>query len=134
MKRNRDKRDADKPKVSRKGAVSDELIAKALRANKGIINRSAMSLDMTRNAVWERIQTSPFLQAVQEECIESRIDDAEANLALLVDDNSIQAVDRTLKHKRAVARGWGEQNAIDIKDLAKFKEMGDFLGWSKKDE
>lgn len=123
-----------KPKATRKGALSEELIAKALRANKGIINRSAQSLGITRTPLWQRIQNSPFLQAVQEECFESRIDDAEASLSALVDESHMQAIDRLLKHKRAVARGYGEQNAIDVKDLAKFKEMGDFLGWSKKDE
>lgn len=74
-----------KPLKKRIDAMPDEMIAKALRVNRGLQTLAADSLAMGNSTISERIKESPYLQEVVEECRSRRLDKAERALSQLVE-------------------------------------------------
>lgn len=60
--------------------VSQKMIIEALRGNYGIILAAAKSLDISRNALYKRINRNEKLEKVPEESREQIVDIAEAKL------------------------------------------------------
>lgn len=78
---------------------SEKEIAKALRERGGVVARAAQMLDMTREAVWMRIQRSPALKQAQIDGGEMIVDVAESKLIDALAQGRQWAVELTLKTK-----------------------------------
>lgn len=74
-------------KTKRTDAMLDEEIAAALYNQNGLVFLAARELGSTGQTLSERIKRSPYLQAVKEECKQTRIDIAEKTLHKKVETN-----------------------------------------------
>jgi len=118
--------DAPEPRY-RAPDLTDELVEKALYANYGIMAAAGRDLGVTRAAIQLRVKNSARLQAVVEECIETRLDLAEQNLTQLTLDKDLGSICFTLK-TLGKRRGYGyekEDHQIDFHKLKAFVEYFD---------
>jgi predicted transcriptional regulator len=100
------------PKEVTTDALPEELIAKALIANKGLVTYAANALGVSNSAISQRVTASPFLQEVKRQCIERRLDIAEKNLTELTEEKDLGALCFTLK-TIGKHRGYTEHVAND---------------------
>lgn len=102
------------PRKTRPDAMPDEDIAEALIACKGLQYIAADMLKMSDSTVSLRIQQSPYLQKVRDECLQRRLDRAELKLDKLIDvDENLGAICFFLKTIGKV-RGYTESSPVVI--------------------
>ena len=73
-------------------ALKIEQIERALKANGGFIAKTAKSLNVRYQTIWERIRRSPRLKQFYEEIRESYIDLAESKLLVKVREGDLGAI------------------------------------------
>lgn len=73
-------------------ALKIEQIEKSLRANGGFISKTAKSLNVNYQAIWDRIQRSSKLKQSYEEIKESYLDLAESALLVKIRDGDLGAI------------------------------------------
>jgi hypothetical protein len=87
-----------KPRKVRCDAVPDEKIAEALRANAGRLYHAGDQVGISGATIHARINRSPYLQAIRDECMQKRLDSYEKTLDRLAhDENNLGAVCFALK-------------------------------------
>jgi len=97
-----------KPKV-----ISDELIAEALKATKGLQYLAAEKIGMSATHLSQRIAGSEYLQEAREHAIQKRIDIAELNLSELTEEKELGAITFMLKTK-GKDRGYSEAAQVSV--------------------
>ena len=88
-------------------ALTSEQIAKALEANAGFISGAAKSLNVTYQAISQRIKTNKHLKQIQEAITESHLDLAESKLLTNIKDGNMTGICFFLKC-RGKERGYIE--------------------------
>lgn len=122
------------PNKTRIDAVPDETIAAALIRCKGLQYLAAEQIDLCKSAVCQRVKASPYLQQVIRECLETRLDKAEFNLALMTEDKELGAICFLLKTK-GKERGYVENKdevKIDPKTIEFLEKFNAYLDSSRK--
>jgi hypothetical protein len=92
---------------------SDELIAQALIATKGLQYLAAEKIGMSSQHLSERIQASEYLQQAREHAVQRRIDVAELNLSALTEEKELGAITFMLKTK-GKERGYSETQQMTV--------------------
>lgn len=93
--------------------ISDEVIAAALKATKGLQYLAAERIGMSSTHLSERISASEYLQEVREHSIQKRIDVAELNLSELTEEKELGAITFMLKTK-GKDRGYSETQQMTV--------------------
>ena len=93
--------------------ISDEVIAAALKATKGLQYLAAERIGMSSTNLSERISASEYLQEVREHSIQKRIDVAELNLSELTEEKELGAITFMLKTK-GKERGYSETQQMTV--------------------
>ena len=102
-----------RPKGKRPKIISDELIAEALKATKGLQYLAAEKIGMSAPHLTLRINESEYLQEVRESAIQRRIDVAELNLSELTEEMELGAITFMLKTK-GKDRGYSETTQVAV--------------------
>jgi len=91
----------------------------ALRAHKGIKSQAAVVLGMTRQAVQDRVDRSPYLQAVIRDIEETTLDVAETNIGKAMDAGDM-TTSRWYAELKGGQRGFRRkiENTVDEDQLA----------------
>lgn len=113
------------PTKRRTGAITDEVIAEAIRKNKGIMLYASYDLGQSRSLVSGRVQQSPYLQAVVAECVEARLDNAEKSLMSLIEEKDLGSVCFLLK-TIGKKRGYSEQKSQEEQDPEVLKSLANY--------
>jgi hypothetical protein len=87
---------------------TDDEIAEALRAHRGLIALAAEALGMSYQGVRDRVASSPRLQAVKESATERIMDKAEDNLAKAI-ENGDAAISFKVLSTKGRRRGYVER-------------------------
>lgn len=88
-------------------------IEEALKKTAGNISQAAKTLNVSRNAIYDRIHNSPTLQTVLQNSREELVDIAESALLRGVIEGNMTAIIWTLKASPAAkARGWSERQEV----------------------
>ena len=93
-------------------ALTNKQISDALRANGGFVTYAASALNVSYQAIYQRIKRSPELEQVLREVQESHLDLAENELIKKVRDGDLGALCFFLKCK-GKKRGYIEKAATD---------------------
>lgn len=96
-----------------KKLISDEIIAAALKATKGLQYLAAERIPMSPTHLSERIKASEYLQDVRDQCQGRRLDIAELNLAELTEEKELGAICFLLK-TRGKDRGYSETQQMIV--------------------
>jgi hypothetical protein len=96
-----------------KKLISDEIIAAALKATKGLQYLAAERIPMSATHLSERIKASEYLQDVRDQCQGRRLDIAELNLAELTEEKELGAICFLLK-TRGKDRGYSETQQMIV--------------------
>lgn len=107
------KQPLNRPKGKRPKIVSDEIIAAALKATKGLQYLAAEKIGMSATNLSQRITESEYLQEVREHSIQKRIDIAELNLSELTEEKELGAITFMLKTK-GKERGYSETQQMTV--------------------
>lgn len=112
-----------KPRKSRPGAITEELLAKALKATNGRLYHAGQMLNISGSAVLQRIDKSPYLQQVREEALQTRLDAYEKALDELAEEKNLGAICFGLK-TLGKSRGYTEHVPIYVPpEIAKSLEQ-----------
>lgn len=96
-------------KVTGSMKVTDEQIKLALEAQAGNISGTAQELNVTRNTIYNHINSNPELMQVVTDARESLVDYAESGLLAQVEQGNMTAIAYVLNNSReAKARGWSK--------------------------
>ena len=92
-------------------AVSNVQIKASLKKNAGVLSMVADELGVTRQAIWQRVQRSPELQAYKADIEERLLDLAEAGVAkkLMAGDGTTQ---RWLLELKGRHRGYARRQEL----------------------
>jgi hypothetical protein len=102
-----------KPRKVRSDAVPDEILGKALIKCSGRVTYAADAVGIDWSTMHERIDKSPYLQKIKQDCIERRIDNYERGLDKLASEDSLGAICFGLK-TIGKSRGYTEHTAFYV--------------------
>jgi hypothetical protein len=106
------------PRKTRKDAIPDEVIGKALKATDGRLYHAAEKLGLAGSSVALRVGQSPYLQEIRDEALQRRIDRMEQSLDELVLEKNLGAICFGLK-TLGKQRGYTEHVPIFVpKEIA----------------
>jgi hypothetical protein len=90
---------------------SEERLMEAMKKNRGIMAFAAVSLGVTRQAVWDYIHRRPHLKPLIEDIRQTSVDRTEAKLFKLIDGGDVRAVIFHLK-TQGKDRGYVERTEM----------------------
>lgn len=114
------------PTKRQRSAITDEMIAQALIANKGLQSYAAESLKIDPGHLSHRISESEYLQTVKKQCVERRLDVAEKSLSELNERKDLGSVCFILK-TLGKHRGYTESTSVSV-DESTMKDFKAVLG------
>jgi predicted transcriptional regulator len=100
-------------KVQTSATCSDEEIGRILREEKGLQYITAERLGLSGAAISERIDRSPYLQHIRNDCKEKRIDVAEKALSKLNETHNMASIQFFLR-TQAKKRGYVDNAPIAV--------------------
>lgn len=100
-------------KMTSNSKVSDEEVAAALKVKKGMLTLTAEILGIAKSTLTERIQRSPYLKEVLDNCKEKRIDIAELYLSELTEEKNLNSITFLLK-TLGKKRGYVENTEVSV--------------------
>lgn len=125
-----DLNDPDLPKPTKRTAeaYTDEQIAKALIANRGLQYLAADALGMNYSHLSVRIGESEYLKNIKVQCVQKRLDVAEKGLSELTEEKELGAICFFLK-TIGKSRGYVESNhiTVDPQTLKQHQQLMDQL-------
>jgi len=102
-----------RPEKKHQKLISEEIIAKALIATKGLQYLAAEKIGMSYQHLSERISASEYLQQAREHAVQRRLDIAEINLSELTEEKELGAITFMLKTK-GKDRGYSETTQVAV--------------------